>query len=263
MLGSIAGDIIGSVFERWGNETKSTEFPLFTTISTFTDDTVLTMATAYAILNGSSYAEAYKVLGRRYPGRGYGGAFREWLQSDEFFSYNSWGNGSAMRVSPVGWAFNSIDEVLYEAQCSAEGTHNHPEGIKGAQAAALAVFLARKGTAKADICREISAHTGYDLDQALDDIRPTYSFDVSCQGSVPPSIVAFLESDSVEDAIRKAISLGGDADTMACIAGRIAEAYFREIPLEIEREVRARLPEEFLEILDTFRGQFIVRDQKR
>jgi ADP-ribosylglycohydrolase len=254
MIGSIAGDVIGSVHERHG--LKTTTFPLFVEYSRFTDDTVLTVATASAIMLDSDYGRAYKDFGRRYPRRGYGGSFREWLHSDQYFAYNSWGNGSAMRVSPVGWAFNSIEEVLQEAHCSAAVTHDHPEGIKGALATALAVFLARQGASKGEIQSEISQRFGYDLSSSLEEIRPTYQFDVSCQGSVPQSIIAFLESESVEDAIRKAISLGGDADTMACIAGGIAEAYYRQIPDEIEREVRARLSEEFIEIVDEFREKF-------
>jgi ADP-ribosylglycohydrolase len=254
MIGSIAGDVIGSVYERDGM--KTTNFPLFVEFSRFTDDTVLTVATASAILQGSEYGRAYKDFGRRYPRRGYGGAFREWLHSDQYYAYNSWGNGSAMRVSPVGWALNSIEEVLQEARSSAAVTHDHPEGIKGAQATALAVFLARQGASKGEIQREISQRFGYDLSSSLEEIRPTYRFDVSCQGSVPQSIIAFLKSENVEDAIRKAISLGGDADTMACIAGGIAEAYYREIPVEIEREVRARLTEEFINIVDEFREKF-------
>jgi ADP-ribosylglycohydrolase len=258
MLGSIAGDIIGSVYEGWGYRMKSTEFPLFVSSSVFTDDTVLTVATASAILLGSDYGRAYKDFGRRYPDAGYGGTFHEWLRSEEIFPYNSWGNGSAMRVSPVGWAFRTVEEVLQEAHHSAAVTHNHPEGIKGAQATALAVFLARQRASKEQIRREISTRFGYNLDQTLDEIRPAYTFDVSCQGSVPQSIIAFLESQNVEDAIRKAISLGGDTDTMACIAGGIAEAFYQEIPAEIEREVRARLSKELLEIVDVFRERFVL-----
>jgi ADP-ribosylglycohydrolase len=254
MIGAIAGDVIGSVHERHG--LKTTEFPLFVEYSRFTDDTVLTVATASAILLNSDYGRAYKDFGRCYPQRGYGGAFREWLHSDQYYAYNSWGNGSAMRVSPVGWAFNSIEEVLREARSSAAVTHDHTEGIKGAQATALAVFLARQRASKSEIQSEISQRFGYDLSSSLDEIRPTYRFDVSCQGSVPQSIIAFLESESVEDAIRKAISLGGDADTMACIAGGIAEAYYRQFPAEIEREVRSRLSEEFINIVDEFREKF-------
>jgi ADP-ribosylglycohydrolase len=170
--------------------------------------------------------------------------------------YYSWGNGSAMRVSPVGFAFDSVDEVLKEAARSAAVTHNHPEGIKGAQATALAVFFARKGGTKEYIKREISERFTYNLDRALDEIRPKYHFDVSCQGSVPESIIAFLESSDFEDAVRKAVSLGGDSDTMACIAGGIAHAYYKDIGNEIIADVIERLPAEFLSIIDEFNKRY-------
>ena len=254
MLGAICGDVIGSVYEH--HAIKSVEFPLFSPRSRFTDDTVLTVAVAYAILNEIPYVTAIKDFGRRYPGAGYGGTFIKWLKSEESAPYNSWGNGSAMRVSPVAYAWNSVEDVLREAERSAEVTHNHPEGIKGAQATALAILLARQGSSKQDIREEISRRFGYDLSQTLDEIRPVYRFDVSCQGSVPQSIIAFLESESVEDAIRKAISLGGDADTMACIAGAIAEAFYRGVPEEMAVQVRSRLPQEFVEVIDALAKQF-------
>ncbi|MCB9419773.1 MAG: ADP-ribosylglycohydrolase family protein [Ardenticatenaceae bacterium] len=254
MIGAIAGDVIGSVFER--RPIKTTDFPLFSPHSRFTDDTVLTVAVAYAILNGIDYGEAIQDFGRRYPNAGYGGSFFNWLLVEERRPYNSWGNGSAMRVSPVGWAFDSLDAVLAEAEKSAAVTHNHPEGIMGAQATAVAIHLARKGHSKTDIKAEISRRFGYDLERTVDGIRPFYHFDVSCQGSVPESIIAFLESDSVEDAIRKAVSLGGDTDTMGCIAGGIAEAFYGQIPPKITSEVRRRLPDEFLTIIDTFQSTF-------
>ncbi|MBA3534923.1 MAG: ADP-ribosylglycohydrolase family protein, partial [Ardenticatenales bacterium] len=170
--------------------------------------------------------------------------------------YNSWGNGSAMRVSPIGVVLDSVEAVLQEAERSAVVTHNHPEGIKGAQAAALALFLARRGESKATIRREITGRFEYDLGRSLDEIRPTYQFDVSCQGSVPESILAFLESDNYEDAVRKAVSLGGDSDTMACIAGSIAQAHYGGVPEEIAEEARRRLPTEFLEILAAFEHRY-------
>jgi ADP-ribosylglycohydrolase len=233
MLGAIAGDVIGSVYE--GRPIKTTEFPLFQTRSTFTDDTVLTVAVADAILSDSDYATCFKRWGRRYPSAGYGGSFAEWLLSEESRPYDSWGNGAAMRVSPVGLACATPGTVLDEARKTAEVTHNHPEGVKGAQATALAVLLARHGEPKSAIKREIGRRFGYDLNRTLDEIRPEYRFDVSCQGSVPESIIAFLESDSFEDAVRNAISLGGDSDTMACIAGGIAQAFYREVPGSIDR----------------------------
>ena len=255
MLGAIAGDIIGSVYERRGITIK--KFTLFTELSHFTDDTVLTVATAFSLLHGTGYAETYRQFGRAYPDRGYGGSFRKWNFHLERGPYNSFGNGSAMRVSPVGLAFSSVDEVLAEAKRSAEVTHNHPEGIKGAQAVALAVFLARTRTAKADIKREIMERFGYNLNRKLDDIREAYGFDVTCQGSVPEAIIAFLESDCTEDAIRNAISLGGDADTQACIAGGIAEAFYGGVPEAIEVEARKRLPEDFLATIDDFYARYI------
>ena len=250
MLGAISGDVIGSVYEA--HPIKSTDFPLFGRHSKFTDDTVLTIATAYSILEKVDYAKAFRTFGRRYPRAGYGAAFYQWIFSSQDRPYNSWGNGSAMRVSPVGFAFESIDAVLEEAERNASVTHNHLEGIKGAQATALAVFLARKGENKDSIKTAIEMRFAYDLKRTLDDIRPEYRFDVSCQGSVPESITAFLESKDFEDAVRKAVSLGGDSDTMACIAGGIAHAFYRKIPEYIVANVRERLPVEFLEIIDRF-----------
>ena len=250
MLGAIAGDVIGSVYEA--HPIKSTDFPLFGRYAKFTDDTVLTVAVAYSILEKVDYATALRTFGRRYPNAGYGASFYHWIFSPDTRPYNSWGNGSAMRVSPVGFAFESVDVVLKEAEKSASVTHNHPEGIKGAQATALAVFLARKGENKDFIKTEIEKRFAYSLDRTLNEIRPNYRFDVSCQGSVPESIIAFLASRDFEDAVRKAISLGGDSDTMACIAGGIAQAFYREIPEDIVANVRDRLPGEFLEIIDRF-----------
>lgn len=254
MLGAIGGDIIGSVYE--GRPVKTTAFPLFSRRSRFTDDTVLTAATAHAILEDGDYAAAFKAFGRRYPDAGYGGTFFRWLFSEESRPYNSWGNGSAMRVSPVGLAFESEAEVLEEAERSAAVTHNHPEGIKGAQATALSVFLARKGAGRDEIRDAVSRRFGYDLARTVEAIRPAYRFDVSCQGSVPESIIAFLESGSYEDAVRKAVSLGGDSDTMACIAGGIAEAFYGGLPESIGREIRARLPGGLLQVIERFRASY-------
>lgn len=254
MIGAIAGDIIGSVFES--HPIKTISFPLFSDASTFTDDTVLSVAVADAILNKVDYAATLKRYGRKYPLAGYGMSFYNWMQSSETKPYYSWGNGSAMRVSPVGFAFDSKNEVLFEAEKTAAVTHNHPEGIKGAQATALAVYLARQGVDKGDIRDQISHRFGYDLNVTVAEVRPNYSFDVSCQGSVPQSIMAFLESNDFEDAIRLAISLGGDSDTMGCIAGGIAQAYYRKIPTEIIKQVTQRLPVEFLQIVDQFNATF-------
>ena len=253
MLGAIAADMIGSVYEA--KRIKTTEFPLFKRSSRFTDDTVLTIAVAWAILNNEDYAKALRKFGRHYPLAGYGAGFSLWLLSNAG-PYGSWGNGSAMRVSPVGFAFGTIEEVLREAKRSAEITHNHPEGIKGAQATALAVFLGRQGSSKEQIRQKITELFGYDLRRSVDEIRPYYNFDPSCQGTVPEAVICFLESENYEDAIRKAVSLGGDSDTIACITGGFAQAYYNEIPQEIVTEVRTRLPEEFLKILDEFNTKY-------
>jgi len=255
MLGAIGGDIVGSVYE--GRPIKTTDFSLFSSRARFTDDTVLTVAVAHAILKGEDYATSLKLFGRRYPHAGYGGSFRRWLFSAENTPYRSWGNGSAMRVSPVGFAFETESAVLREAERSAAVTHNHPEGIRGAQATALSVFLARTGAARDTIRRTVSMRFEYDLSRTLADIRPAYRFDVSCQGSVPESIIAFLESDSYEGAIRNAVSLGGDTDTMACIAGGIAQAFYGDIPSPIEQEIRARLPEDLERVVDRFIRQYL------
>jgi ADP-ribosylglycohydrolase len=251
MLGTIAGDVIGSVYEH--RSIASTEFPLISPASRFTDDTVLTVATAEAILRGTDYESAYRSWARRYPNAGYGGTFRKWIVDSEMGAYGSWGNGSAMRVSPVGWAYDSIEVVLREAAASASVTHNHAEGVRGAQSVALAVFLARTGGTKEEIRDEISGRFGYDLTRTVEVIRPGYGFDVSCQGSVPEAITAFLDGASVEDAVRLAISLGGDADTQAAIAGGIAEAFFGEVPVEVAAPVLERLPAEMREVVDEFR----------
>jgi ADP-ribosyl-[dinitrogen reductase] hydrolase len=255
MLGSIAGDIIGSVYE-W-DRIKTTEFPLFQDKCDYTDDSVLTVATAYAILNKSSYAQSYKDFSRRYPGRGYGGNFQGWIMSDTLEPYNSWGNGSAMRVSPVGFAYETIEEVLEQAKQSAEVTHNHPEGIKGAQATALAIFLARKGEDKETIRKEISERFNYDLNRTVEEIRPDYYFNESCQETVPEAIIAFLDSDDYEHSIRLAVSLGGDSDTLACITGGIAEAYYKGVPEHIINETLIIVPQEFIGIIDDFKQRYL------
>lgn len=250
MFGAIAGDIIGSVYEF--NNVKKTDFELFMRDSTFTDDTVITIAVADCILNRKDYATTFREYGRRYPDRGYGGMFREWLFDDSMGPYNSFGNGSAMRVSAVGFACDTLEQVMAEAERSAEVTHNHPEGVKGAQAVATAIFLAKHGEGLAEIRSYIERNFGYDLSMTLADIRPRYNFNETCQGSVPQAITAFLESENFEDAIRKAVSIGGDSDTIACIAGGIAHAYYKNIPSHIVEKVRVLLPPEFLLIIDQF-----------
>jgi ADP-ribosylglycohydrolase len=254
MIGVIAGDVIGSVHEH--GLIKSTDFPLLDPLSRFTDDTVLTVATAHAILTGTPYDVAYRDFGRQYPHAGYGGSFYRWLLAEEPRPYGSWGNGSAMRVTPVGLAFDSVDDVLREAERSAAVTHNHIEGIKGAQATALAVFMARSGASKDDIRTDLLQRFGYDLRRTVDQIRPTYQWDVSCQRSVPEAIIAFLDSSDVEDAIRLAVSLGGDADTQAAIAGGIAEAFYKRMPDGMVSAVRERLPPHFINVIDAFRQAF-------
>ena len=247
MLGAIIGDIIGSVYE-WHN-IKTTDFPLFSPGCRPTDDSVMTIAVAEGLR--SSYGKnddevqqklisAMRFYGRRYPNAGYGGSFIRWIRTNDPRPYNSWGNGSAMRVSSAGWLFDDLTQVLHMAELTAAVTHNHPEGIKGAKAIAAAVFMARKGMGKAQIKTFIEEMFDYDLDTPLDAIRPAYDFDVSCQGSVPQAIRAFLEGNSYEEAVRLAVSIGGDSDTIACMAGAIAEAAFG-IPKEIKAEGLARL----------------------
>ncbi|MCX7999109.1 MAG: ADP-ribosylglycohydrolase family protein, partial [Leptospiraceae bacterium] len=194
-----------------------------------------------------------------YRGRGYGGNFKKWLQNNSMQPYGSFGNGSGMRVSPVGFAFNDLDTVLDVAKQSAEVTHNHPEGIKGAQAIASSIFLARQGKTKQEIKDYISKTFGYNLNFTIDEIRPTYKFDVTCQGSVPQAIVAFLDSSDFENAIRLAISIGGDSDTIACMTGGIASAYYKSIPQEIVDFVMKQLPKEFIEIIHQFDEKYGVK----
>src|SRR5690606_7763660 len=209
---------------------------------TYTDDTVLTVATAEALLYRKPYAQVYREYGRAFPKAGYGETFDLWLKSKNNVPYRSFGNGSAMRGSPVGWYASSLDAALSEARRSAEVTHDHPEGIKGAQAVAAAVYLARTGSSKIEIRSYLERTFGYNLRRTLDTIRPTYAFDVTCQGSVPEAIIAFLEADDFKDALRNAISLGGDADTQACIAGALSHAFGDPIPAEMESAVRNLLP---------------------
>ena len=249
MIAAIAGDIVGSVHERL--HIKRVDFALFQKNSRFTDDTVMTLAVADAHMNRRPYGEVMHAYGRRFPDRGYGGMFRLWLASDDPQPYGSYGNGSAMRVSPIGFAAPTLDEALREAAHSARPSHDHPEGIKGAQAIAAAVFMANRGQKKSEIKRYIQKAFGYDLERSIDRIRKRYRFDATCQGSVPEAILAFLESTDVESAIRLAISLGGDADTLACMAGGIAQAYYKHIP-------EALLPEALWTLVLDFNERYHV-----
>lgn len=265
MLGAIAGDIIGSVYE-WNN-IKTEEFELFSKSSRFTDDTVMTIAIADAVLNIESkgsgfensrdmYAARLKQYGRAYPNAGYGSMFIKWIMSETFEPYGSFGNGSAMRVSPIGFAFDDLETVLREAEKSADVTHNHIEGIKGAQAVAAAIFLARHNKSKSEIKEFIKERFGYDLDRKLDDIRRWYRFDVSCQGSVPEAIIAFLESHDYESAVRKAVSIGGDSDTIACITGGIAHAFYGEAPKDIAEKTLSVLDNRLSEVWNRFKNKY-------
>ena len=254
MLGAIAGDLIGSVYENV--RTKRKDFRLFTPLSIYTDDTVLTVAVADAILRGQDYGKTIKTYARRHPLRGYGPRFLLWMLAPGTRPYGSLGNGSAMRVSPVAHACGSVAEVLDQAKRSAECTHNHPAGIAGAQAVALAVFMARNRATKQAIRQEIAARFGYDLGRRLVDIRPTYRIDLTCPGSVPEAIIAFLESTSFEDAIRNAVSLGGDADTQAAIAGAIAEACYGQLPDAILAQLSRRLNAPFKRTILAFCERF-------
>lgn len=255
MLGAIAGDIIGSVYEgrkQWMID-RNTEFePLFARNAKFTDDTVMTVAIADFLLNSRDLVETLKAYANTYPNAGYGKAFKDWAFGDDDSPYNSYGNGSAMRVSPVAYAFSTLDEVLLHAKETASVTHNHPEGVKGAQAVAACVFLARTGSAKSEIRDFVSGRFNYHLDDTIDRIRWTYSFDSSCQGSVPQAIIAALESTDWENAVRLAVSLGGDCDTLASIAGAIAAAIYGGVPQGIAEQARARLDGHLTGILDAF-----------
>ena len=260
MYGAILGDIIGSPFEfDQGNKTK--EFPLFSKNATFTDDSVMTIAVGYAFLDAQPNADiewirrrlisSMKQYGRMFPYAGYGGMFRRWLKCDDPQPYGSFGNGSAMRVSSIAWLYNDIETVRSMARLSAEVSHNHPEGIKGAEATASAIFLARTGKSKAEIKRYIENEFGYDLSRTCDEIRPSYHHVESCQETVPEAITAFLEGESFENVIRTAVSLGGDCDTLTCIAGGIAEGFYG-VPEDLKQECRNRLPKELLDVLNKF-----------
>jgi ADP-ribosylglycohydrolase len=257
MYGAILGDILGSIYEFHNRKTKNPEtIDLFNPDCFFTDDTVLTVAVAAAILNGGTYQKMTLTWARDFPSAGYGGGFRRWFDGDNHKPYNSWGNGSAMRVSPVGWAFDTLDETLDQAKKSAEITHNHPEGIKGAQATAGAIFMARTGSSKDEIREYIKKTFGYPLQKTVNEIRPAYRFNESCQETVPEAITVFLESRDFPHAMQLAISLGGDTDTLACITGGIAEAFYRTIPQDLLDFAHARLPERMKIVIEDFYDRY-------
>ena len=277
MFGAIAGDIIGAPYEF--HNIKTTDFDIFNKRTSFTDDTVMLLANARWLLDSLNNPNKYSMdkleecmveFGEKYPNAGYGMKFRRWLfQYDSFFAadgkcatkrmpYNSFGNGSAMRVIPVGWAFETIEETLRVAKISAEITHNHIEGIKGARATASAIYLARKGKSKKEIKSFIEQKFGYDLNRSCDEIRPHYEFNETCQETVPEAVIAFLDSSDFENAIRLAVSLGGDSDTLTCITGGIAEAFYG-IPDNLKSFVNQFLTEDLKEVLDDFHKTFICK----
>jgi len=255
MIGAIAGDILGSIYE-WDN-IKTKYFDIFDPEAFFTDDTVLTIALAETILTDDNYAQVMKRYYAKYPDAGYGCSFHDWARNPGSRPYNSWGNGSAMRTSAVAYAFDNLQDVMFKAKYYAAVTHNHPEGIKGAQATAAAIFLALKGISKGEIKSFTVKQFGYDLSKTLDEIRPEYDFDVSCQGTVPQAITAFLEAEDFEDAICNAISLGGDSDTLACITGGIAEAFYGGVPKEIRALALGKLDEDLRRVVTSFYAQYI------
>ena len=258
MYGALLGDIIGSPYE-FDMGDKKKEFPLFSERSAITDDTVMTLAVAEAFLEGAEEPQALRKLlvesmqrwGKAYPDAGYGARFITWLRQEDPRPYGSYGNGSAMRVSSVAWLFNDLETVRQMARLSAEVTHDHPEGIKGAEATAAAIFLARTGNSKACIREYVRREFGYDLSRTCDEIRPGYHHVESCQQTVPEAITAFLEGESFEDVIRTAVSLGGDCDTLTCIAGSIAEGFYG-VPENLKARCRAYLSEDLLQVLQRF-----------
>lgn len=250
LLGAICGDIIGSWYEF--ASTKDFNFKLFTNRNRFTDDTVCSIGIADALIHQEPFEGRLQYWCRKYPRAGYGGMFRSWIYSDTMEPYNSWGNGSAMRVSAVGAYAKSLDEAMDLAKKTAEITHNHPEGIKGAQAVALAIYFSLEGNSKDFIKNELEYRFDYDLSRDYEDIQKDYHFHVSCQKSVPEAIIAFLISNDYESAVRRAVAYGGDADTQAAIAGSIAAAFYGKIPSYILNECLNRLPDEMKDVIDKF-----------
>lgn len=249
IIGAVIGDIVGSRFE-WSN-TKKTDFDLFAPWSKFTDDSVMTIAVAEWLTVGGDLVSIMQKWGRRYPGAGYGGMFSKWLEAEVPKPYNSYGNGSAMRVSPVGFYAKSLEEALQLAKATAEISHNHSQGIKGAQAIASSIYLALNGKSKEEIKEYVETEFGYNLHRSCDDIRPTYRFDVTCQGSCPQAIIAFLDSNDYESAIRLAVSLGGDSDTIACMTGGMAAAFYG-VPDDLVVKAREYLSEDIIQTIESF-----------
>ena len=278
MLGAIIGDTVGSVYEF--NNIKTTHFPLFDPRCNYTDDSILTMAVAQWLLTDPQHGmdtleTIFLDFAKKYPCPmgGYGGGFSHWLFHPEKLTdydgneelqgkrhpYNSYGNGAAMRCSANGWMFDTLEKTERVAGLSAAITHNHPEGIKGAQSTSAAIFMARHGASKEEIRNYISAKYGYNLNRTCDEIRPVYDWDSSCQGTVPEAMVAFFDSTDFESAIRLAVSLGGDSDTLACITGGIAEAYYKFIPDEVALRIWHILPEDFKTILTSMEARTTYR----
>ena len=278
MLGAIIGDMVGSVYEF--DNIKTTSFPFFSERSTYTDDSIMTVAVADWLLTDNAHShESLEEIMVRYankypcPMGGYGGGFAQWLFRPERLinyktgekagrrvPYNSWGNGSAMRVAAVGWKYDTLEETERVAELSASITHDHPEGVKGAQATAAAIFLARTGSTKQQIKEYIESRFGYDLSVHTDVIRRIYGWESSCQGTVPPAIRAFLDSEDYESAVRIAVSLGGDSDTLACITGGIAEAFYKYIPQEIIQKAATRVSQPLLKVLEAFADSSFYAD---
>ena len=260
MYGAILGDMIGAPYE-FDRSKKNKDFDMFNKYIRYTDDSMMTIAIADAIMTAginaneqtmkAQFVKSMQKWGREYPDAGYGGMFYSWLYEEDPQPYGSYGNGSAMRVSSVGWFFDTLEKTREVARWSAEVTHNHPEGIKGAEATAAAIFMARTGKTKDEIREYVISEFGYDLTQTCDQIRPWYKFDVSCQGTVPVAVTAFYEGKDFEDVIRTAVSLGGDCDTLTCIAGGMAEAFYG-VPDSFKKECEARLPEDALKIVRDF-----------
>ena len=249
MIGAIIGDIIGSPYEF--NNCKSTDFPLFSNLSKTTDDSICTAAVASKLVYGGTYEEQLSSLGAKYIEKGWGKLFSEWIANEQRKPYGSWGNGAAMRVSPIGWWFKTLDETLSEAKSSCECTHNHEDSYAAAQAVAGSIYLLRTGSSKDDVKVWVTEKFGYDLNRKLDDIRPTYKFEVSCAKSVPEAFIAFLEGESFEDVARKAVSLGGDSDTICAIACSLAEAHFK-LPMKILVESSKFIEPDLLQIWTDF-----------